>query len=467
MWHLQQSMAPTYITLFGSGKSTPYLIDYLLDQAPVHGFTLRVIDRAWGFVSPNWRDSPYCELIELEIDQAEARSNYIATSKVVVSMLPAHMHGVIAEDCLTHKVPLATASYVSDQIRAMEPKLREAGITFLFEMGLDPGLDHLSAMELIDDIRARGGVIKLFESFAGGLVAPESDDNPWRYKFSWNPRNVVLAGQGGAAKFLQEGTFKYIPYHKLFRRIEFMEIEGFGKFEAYPNRDSLSYQKAYGLENVLTLFRGTMRRVGFSKAWNHLVQLGMTDDSYAIEHSQGMSYRAFTNLFLPYSATDRVELKLRHYLNIAQDDPGWEMLSWLGLFSETLTIERAHATPAQALQEILEKSWTMGPEDKDMIVMYHKIGYELNGVMEQIDAYMVAIGQDRHYTAMAQTVGLPLAIGAMQLFMGTFDQPGIHLPLSKDLYQPVLKTLQEQGIVFHHKKTEYRGYNPNAFTVDV
>jgi len=143
------------------------------------------------------------------------------------------------------------------------------------------------------------------------------------------------------------------------------------------------------------------------------------------------------------------------------------MLSWLGLFSETLTIERAHATPAQALQEILEKSWTMGPEDKDMIVMYHKIGYELNGVMEQIDAYMVAIGQDRHYTAMAQTVGLPLAIGAMQLFMGTFDQPGIHLPLSKDLYQPVLKTLQEQGIVFHHKKTEYRGYNPNSFTVDV
>ncbi|MEY3040302.1 MAG: hypothetical protein RLZZ593_1444, partial [Bacteroidota bacterium] len=183
-------------------------------------------------------------------------------------------------------------------------------------------------------------------------------------------------------------------------------------------------------------------------------------------HSRGMSYRAFTNLFLPYSATDRVELKLRHYLNIAQDDPGWEMLSWLGLFSETLKIEREHATPAQALQEILEKSWTMGPEDKDMIVMYHKIGYELDGEMKQIDAYMVSTGEDRHYTAMAKTVGLPLAIGAMQLYLGRFKQPGIHLPLTADLYRPVLQTLQEKGIVFHHKETAYRGYNPGAFAVD-
>jgi len=455
-----------YITLFGSGKSTPYLIDYLLGQAPLHKFTLRIIDRDWGFVSPHWSNHPHCELITLEIDQEQERKDYISTSKVVVSMLPAHMHGIIAADCLMYRVPLATASYVSENIRAMESKLKEAGVTFLFEMGLDPGLDHMSAMELIDDIRAKGGAVKLFESFAGGLVAPESDDNPWKYKFSWNPRNVVLAGQGGAAKFLQEGTYKYIPYHKLFRRIEFMEIEGYGKFEAYPNRDSLAYQKAYGLDDALTLFRGTIRRVGFSKAWNHLVQLGMTDDSYSIEHSGGMSYRAFTNLFLPYSATDRVELKLRHYLNIAQDDPGWEMLSWLGLFSETHKIERAHATPAQALQEILEKSWTMGPEDKDMIVMYHKIGYELDGEMKQIDAYMVSTGEDRHYTAMAKTVGLPLAIGAMQLYLGRFKQPGIHLPLTADLYRPVLKTLQETGIVFHHKETAYRGYNPGAFAVD-
>ena len=185
----------------------------------------------------------------------------------------------------------------------------------------------------------------LFESFTGGLVAPESDNNLWNYKFTWNPRNVVLAGQGGAAKFIQEGTYKYIPYHKLFRRTEFFEIEGYGKFEGYANRDSLKYREAYGLENALTLYRGTMRRVGFSKAWNMFVQLGMTDDSYTVENSKGMSYREFTNLFLPYSPTDSVELKLRHYLKIDQDDSKWEMLSELHLFDAKKTIPSRSCYP--------------------------------------------------------------------------------------------------------------------------
>jgi saccharopine dehydrogenase-like NADP-dependent oxidoreductase len=194
------------------------------------------------------------------------------------------------------------------------------------EIGLDPGIDHMSAMKIIDDIREQGGKIILFESFCGGLVAPESDNNLWNYKFTWNPRNVVLAGQGGTAKFLHEGNYKYIPYNMLFRRTEFMEVEGYGRFEGYANRDSLKYRSVYGLEDAKTLYRGTLRRVGFSKAWNIFVQLGMTDDSYIMEDSENMSYRDFINAFLPFHPTDSVELKLRHLLKIDQDDMLWDKL---------------------------------------------------------------------------------------------------------------------------------------------
>src|SRR5690606_7473122 len=227
---------------------------------------------------------------------------------------------------------LVTASYISEEIQALHQQAKENGLVFMNEIGLDPGLDHMSAMQIIDRIREEGGKIILFESYAGGLVAPENDNNLWNYKFTWNPRNVVLAGQGGAAKFFQEGTYKYIPYHKIFRRTEFLNVNGYGKFEVYANRDSLKYREAYGLQKALTLFRGTMRRVGFSKAWDMFVQLGMTDDSYTLENSEGMSYREFTNLFLPYSHTDSVELKTRHYLKIDQDDIMWDKLMELYLF---------------------------------------------------------------------------------------------------------------------------------------
>jgi saccharopine dehydrogenase-like NADP-dependent oxidoreductase len=327
------------------------------------------------------------------------------------------------------------------------------------EVGLDPGIDHMSAMQVIDRIRSQGGKMLLFESFTGGLVAPINDNNLWHYKFSWNPRNVVVAGQGGAAKFLQEGTYKYIPYHKLFRRTEFLEIDGYGRFEVYANRDSLSYQEAYGLRDVLTLFRGTMRRVGFSKAWNIFIQLGMTDDSYQIENSEGMTYRDYVNLFLPYSPTDSVELKLRHYLKIDQDDILWDKLLELDLFSTQKTVRRANCTPAQALQEILERSWTLEPDEKDMIAMYHKFGFELNGEKRQIDAHMVVLGKDQRYTAMAKTVGLPAAMVAMHILEGRIKTPGVQIPLAQEVYDPVLTELADHGIVFTEKEVPYLGYN--------
>jgi saccharopine dehydrogenase (NAD+, L-glutamate forming) len=292
------------------------------------------------------------------------------------------------------------------------------------------------------------------------LVAPESDNNPWNYKFTWNPRNVVVAGQGGAAKFLQEDQFKYIPYHRLFRRTEFLDIEDFGHFEGYANRDSLKYQDVYGLEHVKTLYRGTMRRVGFSRAWNVFVQLGMTDDSYTIDDSANMSYRDFVNSFLPYSPTDSVELKFRHSLKIDQDDIIWEKFLELDIFNSKKMVELDKATPAQILQKILMDSWSLSPEDKDMIVMYHKFGYELNGKTFQIDATMVTLGEDQTYTAMSKTVGLPLAIAVMAILNGKIKTPGVQIPITKEVYTPILEELKTYGVHFKETKGAYLGYNP-------
>jgi len=292
------------------------------------------------------------------------------------------------------------------------------------------------------------------------LVAPESDNNLWNYKFTWNPRNVVVAGQGSAAKFLQENAYKYIPYNRLFRRTEFLDIEGYGRFEGYANRDSLKYQHVYGLDNVKTLYRGTMRRVGFSRAWNIFVQLGMTDDSYSIDGSENMSYRDFVNSFLAYSPTDSVELKFRHALKIDQDDIVWDKLEELDIFNGTKMVELVKATPAQILQKILMDSWTLDPQDKDMIVMYHKFGYVLNGEKHQIDATMVAIGEDQTYTAMAKTVGLPVAMATLAILNGKIKTPGVQIPITKEIYEPILEELKEFGIVFKEKEVLYFGYNP-------
>jgi len=305
---------------------------------------------------------------------------------------------------------------------------------------------------LINEIKEDGGEILNFESFTGGLVAPDSDNNPWNYKFTWNPRNVVIAGQGGSAKFIEENQFKYIPYNKLFRRTEFIDIDGFGKFEGIANRDSLKYQSVYGLENINTIYRGTLRRVGFSRAWDVFVQIGATDDSYTMENTEEMTYRDFINSFLAYSPSDSVELKLRHYLKIEQDDTLWEKLVWLGIFEET-KVGLKNATPAQILQKILEEKWTLEPEDKDMIVMWHKLIYRnKQGETKEVHSSMVSIGEDQTYTAMSNTVGLPVGICCKLILDGTIKSTGVDLPISKKYYEPILKELESFNISFVEKE---------------
>jgi len=376
-------------------------------------------------------------------------------------MLPARFHVEVAKDCVTFGKHMVTASYISDEMQALDAEAKEKGLVFMNEIGLDPGIDHMSAMQVIDRIHDEGGKILLFESFCGGLVAPESDNNLWNYKFTWNPRNVVLAGQGGTAKFIQEGKYKYIPYNRLFRRTEFLEVEGYGKFEGYANRDSLSYRSVYGLEDIETLYRGTVRRVGYSRAWNSFITLGMTDDSYTIENSEEMTYKDYVNSFLPYSPTDSVELKFRHSLKIDQDDVIWDKFLELDLFSATKKVGIANATPAQILQKILLDTWTLQQEDKDMIVMYHKFGYELNGKKHQVDSKMVILGDDQTFTAMSKTVGLPVAIATLQILNGKIKTPGVQLPISKEVYSPILKELEDYGIIFNETEVPFLGYNPD------
>ena len=448
------------ILVIGAGKSASYLIKYFIDKADTENLHITIGDINVVNARKIIRNHQCVNIIPLNVLDKESRRDAIEKADIVVSMLPARLHIEVAKDCIIYKTHLITASYVSKEMQALDSLVKEHDLIFMNEIGLDPGIDHMSAMQVLDNIRKQGGNIILFESFTGGLVAPVSDNNLWNYKFTWNPRNVVIAGQGSAAKFLQEGTYKYIPYNRLFRRTEFLDIDGYGRFEGYANRDSLKYQYAYGLDNVKTLYRGTMRRVGFSRAWNIFVQLGMTDDSYVIDDSENMSYRDFINSFLPYSPTDSVELKFRHALKIDQDDIVWDKLEELDIFNPNKMVKLIRATPAQILQKILMDSWTLNSDDKDMIVMYHKFGYILNGEKHQIDATMVAIGDDQTYTAMAKTVGLPVAIATLAILNKKITTPGVQIPTTKEVYQPILRELETFGIKFKEKKVPYLGYNP-------
>lgn len=448
------------ILIIGAGKSTSYLIKYLLDKSESEGLHLIVGDISVQNARKLIGNHTNAQALMLDVFNKQSRQEAIENADIVISMLPARYHIEVAKDCVTYGKNMVTASYVSPEMEDLDKAAKNKGLVFMNEIGVDPGIDHMSAMKEIHKIREKGGKMILFESFTGGLVAPESDNNLWNYKFTWNPRNVVVAGQGGAAKFIQEGTYKYIPYHRLFRRTEFLDVEGYGRFEAYANRDSLKYQSVYGLDNVQTLYRGTMRRVGFSRAWNMFVQLGMTDDSYTIDDSENMSYRDFVNAFLPYSHTDSVELKFRFQLKIEQDDLIWDKLLELDIFNPNKMVEIQKATPAEILQKILMDSWSLYAHDKDMIVMYHKFGYELNGEKYQIDSTMVTIGEDQTYTAMAKTVGLPVAIAALAILNGKIKTPGVQIPITKEVYEPILKEMEDYGIKFKEMDATYLGYNP-------
>jgi saccharopine dehydrogenase-like NADP-dependent oxidoreductase len=441
-------MSKKKVLILGAGRSAYSIIQYFSDHADRLQLELKVIDReASRIISKIENFSGKAE--DGDLTDRDYRQDQVKESDLVISMLPVRFHLMIADDCVAFKKNMITASYVTPDMEALDAKAKKAGITILNEVGLDPGIDHMSAMRVIDGIREKGGEIKAFESFTGGLLAPEfEDDNPWKYKFTWNPRNVVMASAGGAVKFIDHGMYKYIPYHKVFRRTEIIDLDKYGKFEGYANRDSLKYIKLYGLENVDTMFRGTFRRPGFCKAWNVFVQLGATDDSYVLADSDKMTHRSFINSFLKYHPTDSVELKLMQYLKLDQDDVDiMEKLEWLGIFSDE-PVRIKNGSPADILQSILEKKWTLQSGERDMIVMWHKFIYTEKGKTKELHSSMVMEGKNDYETAMTTTVGLPLAISAELILTGKFTERGVLRPLMKELYIPVLHSLKEYGIRF-------------------
>jgi saccharopine dehydrogenase (NADP+, L-glutamate forming) len=370
-------------------------------------------------------------------------------------MLPVRFHLIITESCLKLKKNLITASYVTPELEKLNKEVSNAGIIFLNECGLDPGIDHMSAMSVIDKIRSSGNTLRSFETFTGGLLAPNPDENPWQYKFTWNPRNVVMSGKGGV-KFLQEGKYKYIPYHKVFRRTEMVHIPGHGYFEGYANRDSLKYMDLYRLEGIKTLYRGTFRRPGFCRAWDIFVQLGATANDYLMDNVDKMTHKDFINSFLSYNPYDSVELKLAHYINLPFNSQEMFKMRWLGVFDDEL-VGLSEGSPAQILENILKKKWSMNAEDLDMVVMWHKFEYFEGDKLKVINAYMIATGEDADNTGMAKTVGLPVGIATKLILENKITLKGIQIPVKKEIYSPILKELKTLGIeVIEEKPREIK-----------
>jgi len=321
------------VLILGAGLSTISLIKYLLKNAEQNDWQVIVGDISEKTALSKINGHARGRAIVFDIYDEQASEQQIAEADVVISMLPAFMHKLVAEKCIEFRKPMLTASYATDEIKALNDKAVEAGIPIFMELGVDPGIDHMSAMKVINRVKEEGGELTSFYSFTGGLVAPEYDNNPWNYKFTWNPRNVVMAGTG-VSQYINNGRYKYIPYHRLFDRIIKRSILNYGDFEVYPNRDSLKYREIYDLKNIPSMFRGTIRRPGFAKAWNVFVTLGCTDDTYRIENSENMSYREFINAFMKYQPDVPVEIKLQEYCKGASDPVVYEKLKWLGIFSD-------------------------------------------------------------------------------------------------------------------------------------
>jgi saccharopine dehydrogenase (NAD+, L-glutamate forming) len=436
------------ILIVGAGKSSPYLIKYLLDKSQEEELLIHITDLDTNHLK-KYQKYENCKVSPINISSEKEREKFISESDLVISMLPARFHIILAKSCLKLKRNLLTASYVSEEMKTLTNDIKNSELLFLNEMGLDPGIDHMSAKKIIDELVANGAKINSFKSYTGGLIAPESDNNKWNYKFTWNPRNVVLAGQGIPAKYIENNKYKYIPYNRLFKNTEKIKIEKYGQFEVYPNRDSLKYREIYSLNNIKTMIRGTIRKVGFSESWNMFVKLGLTNDSFKISNSENMSYREYLNCFLPYDYKLSIEEKLQRVLSVSKSDKNWEKIREIDILSSSKKIPLKNASPAQILEYILKDSWKLEKKDKDMIVMYHEFGYVTSlGEKEKIISTMVCKGKDETYTAMAKTVGLPLAISSILLLNNKINLVGVHTPIEREIYNPVLKELEANGINF-------------------
>ena len=435
------------VLIVGAGKSSPFLIKYLTENSVKENLFILIADANLLNLKKINRNER-CKTILFDINDVDQKKKLIHDADIVISLLPVHLHILIAKTCLELKRNLLTASYVSEEMKLLNNKVKKKGLIFLNEIGLDPGIDHMSAKKIIDRIQADNKEIISFKSFTGGLIAPMSDNNLWNYKFTWNPRNVVKAGQGSPAKFIEKGKYKYVPYYRLFDNTETINIDEIGEFEVYPNRDSLKYRKLYNLDDIQTMKRGTIRKVGFSKSWNMLIRLGLTDDSYRISNSKNMSIREFTNCFLPYDLNKSVEKKVQKELKIKSFNEEMKKLKEINLFDDKKKIRTNNGTPAEILEEILRDTWKLEKNDRDMIIMYHEFKYRNGNKIKKTTSTMVCIGDNKKLTAMSKTVGLPLAIASILILNKQIKIKGIIRPIHQQIYDPVLEKLDRFDINF-------------------
>ncbi len=425
-----------HILLFGAGKSATVLIDYLKITATEKNWRVTVVDENLDAILSKVGHHELVKAVRLSIENEKERQDLIADADVVISLLPAALHYLVALDCIAFSKHLLTASYVDEKIQALAHAIKAAGILFLCEMGLDPGIDHMSAMQLIHRIKEEGGHISSFISHCGGLVAPESDDNPWHYKISWNPRNVVLAGKSGAV-YKEKSKVKSQKYETLFGNCGEVGIEGVGQLAYYPNRDSLSYIPVYQLEEAETFIRTTLRYPDFCKGWEKVVELGLTDAT-TVHQTDSLSIASFFEL----------HFRQKGISPMFTDKRLQEQFNFLGLTDETL-INKSACSSAEILQFIIEHKWALQPADKDMVVMLHEIEYEVKNKKSKVKSSLVVKGENNLRTAMATTVGLPLGIAAILLLEGKINETGLHIPIIPGIYEPVLKALEKHGILFH------------------
>ena len=420
------------ILLFGAGKSATVLIEYLIAEAAGNNFKIVVADANKEQILAKTNDAPVTEAIQLDITNNLQRSILIQNADIVISMMPPSLHFLVAKDCLEYGKNLLTASYIDSSIKSLGDAIRSKNLLFICEMGLDPGIDHMSAMKIIDGIREKGGSITSFKSHCGGLIAPESDDNPWHYKISWNPRNVVTAGKAGA-EYKLDDKIHHKSYEELFDNCQEVDIENIGKLATYPNRDSLEYIPVYKLETAASFLRTTLRYPTFCIGWKAIVKAGLTNDTTAID-TNGLTFAEWSYSLLPFV-----------------DNNNRLMLAYLGLFDDD-TVPSAAKTSADILQYCLETKLAMLPADKDMIIMLHEIEYIQDGNEIKTESLLIVKGEDSARTAMAKTVGLPLGIAAKLILNGTIQITGLHIPTAKEIYDPVLKELEHAGIRFTERQ---------------
>jgi saccharopine dehydrogenase-like NADP-dependent oxidoreductase len=428
-----------HILLFGAGKSATVLIDYLKKLVAAEQWQLTVADGNLDMVQAKVGVQDNVTAIQLDIHQADARTNCIQQADVVISMMPPQLHYLIALDCLNHGKHLLTASYVDEPLKELHNTIQKKGLLFLCEMGLDPGIDHMSAMQLIHSIQEKGGNVHSFKSHCGGLIAPESDTNPWHYKISWNPKNIVLAGKAGA-HYLEDGVQKHLPYEALFNTSNQVQVEE-NFYAYYLNRDSLSYMPLYGLEHAHTFMRTTLRHIHFVHGWQQIVALRLTDEEVHYQ-TNGVTIAAFFQQHLERFGLQHV------FAALQADELLQQQFAYLELATDKTLINKERCSAAAILQMVLEQKWKLATADKDLIVMLHEIEYNIGVNNYKATASLVVKGQDSLHTAMAKTVGLPLGIAAKLLLQGKITATGLHIPTLPNIYTPVLQELEQYDVCF-------------------